>query len=114
MRVNTLLMLSFFGVCGACDSSYSFKETPEAEGDESGECSDAADNDGDFDCDNSDCASSPECWLDGDEDGVCDAEDSCPDANDNLDREGDSGQRVVVRDPSFVGRHRWRWPERLR
>ncbi len=55
----------------------------EAEGDEPGECSDGADNDedGDFDCDDTDCIGAPD----------CDGSGSGDSGGDNSDSGGDSG-----------------------
>ena len=66
-------------------------ERPEIEGDEPGECSDGADNDGDgqFDCLDSDCAGAAVCCPDVDLDGVCDTADRCPGFDDLLDGDND-------------------------
>ena len=55
------LLLLLLALPGCSDVSIHI--APEVEGDDPGECSDAADNDGDFlfDCDDQDCFSAPEC-----------------------------------------------------
>lgn len=76
MRIASLLpLLALFG-CG---------DLIQAEGDDAGECSDAADNDqdGTFDCDDSDCSASPDCPGDsgdtGEDGGFPDQDPVCTD-----------------------------------
>lgn len=74
MRIVSLLPLLALLGCG---------DIIPAEGDDAGECSDAADNDqdGTFDCDDSDCSASPDCAGDsgdtGGGDGLPDQEAVC-------------------------------------
>ena len=85
-----LLPLLLFALTGCEDLTVIQGE--ELEGDDPGECSDDADNDGDgdFDCDDADCAGSQACACDdADGDGVCDEDDVCPDADDTLDADAD-------------------------
>ena len=79
-------------VLGCGDLTVIENEPTLFEGDDPGECSDGADNDQDglFDCDDTDCAASPDCGCDDtDGDGVCDDEDQCPGEDDTLDTDGD-------------------------
>ncbi len=60
------------------------------EGDEPGECADGADNDqdGDYDCDDEDCASAPDCTADDDD--VADDDDTAPDDDDTTPDDDDT------------------------
>ena len=71
------------------------ENTADIEGDAPGECSDRADNDqdGDYDCNDSDCAGSPDCQSaddsgdtgeDIDNDGYTESEGDCDDDNPNI------------------------------
>ena len=73
--------------CGSTVSLYAIEE----EGDDAGECSDGADNDGDgdFDCQDEDCFGSTDCCVDDDNDGICASEDICEGGDDALDADGD-------------------------
>ena len=75
--VRLLLCISLLTLLVGCPT-----ETP-FEGDETGECSDNADNDRDglFDCDDSDCANAPECTGD-DDDATGDDDDATGDDDD--------------------------------
>ena len=75
------LSLLFFLACG------------QVEGDDAGECSDGADNDldGQFDCDDEGCFSSPDCSTEGDADTDADADgDTDADADGDTDADTDS------------------------
>ena len=71
------------------------EKTADIEGDKPGECSDRADNDqdGDYDCNDSDCVGSPDCQSaddsgdsgeDKDNDGYTESEGDCDDDNPNI------------------------------
>ena len=86
-----LVLAVLLAACG----DITVRETPPDppyEGDEEGECTDAADNDQDglFDCEDEGCANSPDCACDdADEDGVCDEDDVCDGEDDTVDTDGD-------------------------
>ncbi len=62
--IQSLVLLSLFVLVGAgCESGVTPGESYHAEGDDPGECSDGADNDGDgfFDCLDEACVGAPAC-----------------------------------------------------
>ena len=86
---NRLSVLTLALLVG-CGSQIELR-TIQAEGDDPGECSDGADNDGDgaFDCQDEDCLGSAECCDDPDGDGICAEDDLCPAGDDTQDADGD-------------------------
>ena len=79
MTLRALLLPALLLLLAGCPSTADDDDTVNAdiEGDEPGECSDGADNDadGDYDCNDSDCAGAPACQGDDD--------DSAPDDDDS-------------------------------
>ncbi len=87
--MRTLLLASLLAAVGCFDDKPDDSGAPEYEGDVAGECSDGADNDRDglYDCDDPDCAGSPDCDEDTGETTPTevegDAEGECDDGDDN-------------------------------
>ncbi len=87
-RLISLLLLAFPLVLAGCpptgdDDDSAAEPGSDFEGDETGECSDEADNDQDglFDCDDPDCAGAPPCQAD-DDDATADDDDATADDDD--------------------------------
>ena len=66
----------------------------EREGTSPGECSDGADNDGDFDCNDSDCAGAPDCSEANTPGGCSDGADNDQDRIFDCDDPGCANDRV--------------------
>ena len=95
--VRLLLCISLLTLLVGCPT-----ETP-FEGDETGECSDNADNDRDglFDCDDSDCANAPECTGD-DDDATGDDDDATGDDDDSTVGDDDDSTTSNWTEPCTV------------
>ena len=105
--VPSLLVLGAFGLLAACYTGLPNQDDPFAdpddptlhEGDHPGECSDGADNDQDgfFDCNDPDCAASPDCHPGDDDDStVSDDDDSAVgDDDDDSETGGDDDDSVT-------------------
>ena len=99
--MKTFLFASLLGFSTFLACVEENKETrTEPEGANPGECSDGADNDfdGDYDCNDSDCAGSPDCLesdcddgADNDQDGDFDCDDSDSDAYPGAPEVSDDG-----------------------
>jgi len=102
MSRTRCLFLSWLSITSLACSDITVSAAPEREGDDPGECTDGADNDfdGDFDCDDSDCANSNDC-SDGDDDTTGDDDDSA--TGDDDDTAGDDDDSATGDDDDTAG-----------